>query len=207
MKAIWHILRRVLKPADLFLDAGCGAGEYLSLAKGVPNVAAYGVDISISYLQRARSDGIEVVRADVSHLPFRNAVFQVVLCSEVLEHTAVPAVAAAELFRAAQHWVILSSPNYGLLRFATRVFFAGLVDQLDRSVGHLSIRKIGDLARELVRSPWHLQWSRTLHVAPPFWSQLHVHPILARPTLVIERMLEICLPLFGNVSILVYGTG
>jgi len=205
MKAIWSILRGLMKPADIFLDAGCGTGEYLLLVNRVPNVDAYGVDVSTSYLRRARASGTQVIRADVLHLPFRDAVFQVVLCSEVLEHIAAPMAAARELFRTAHRCVIVSSPNFGVLRFITRIIFPGLVDQLDRSVGHVSIEKIGRLSKELVGGRWRLKLRRTLHVAPPYLSRLRIPPSFARPTYLAEKALEAFLPLLGNVSILVFG--
>jgi len=204
MLAIWTVLHSLLKPADLFLDAGCGTGEYLALAATVPRVSAYGVDLSRNYLRRAQDTEGEVVRADVSHLPFRDSAFGVVLCSEVIEHIEKPKDTATELFRTAERSVVVTTPNFGLMRFIMRLLSGRLIDQLDESVGHVSIQKVGTWSAMLAPNGWAIELQRTCHVVPPILSQMHIPTPFARPVDYLEKALNKLLPLMGNISILVF---
>jgi len=68
------------------LDIGCSKGPY---KKYFPN--SIGVDIE-------KRDGVDVV-ADAHALPFKDAEFDVVLCTEVLEHLHTPVKAISEMSR------------------------------------------------------------------------------------------------------------
>ena len=66
------------------LDVGVGLGRLLS--KLGPHFQKYGVDISSRYLERAASKNIEVCLALVEELPYRENYFDVIVCTDVLEH-------------------------------------------------------------------------------------------------------------------------
>lgn|SRR5581483_2412556 len=92
---------RTLLPCRAFLDAGCGDGRYLAaLEAELPDRVA-GVDIAERILEtaRARVPRADLRRANLEALPFEDASFDVVLCSQVIEHVLSPETAGRELAR------------------------------------------------------------------------------------------------------------
>lgn len=97
-----------VRPGDLLLDAGCGEGRhcYGALERGARVV---GLDLDPAGLhaaagglrRRARelSSLGEMVQGDTFHLPFADATFDRIICSEVMEHVHDYRAAAAELAR------------------------------------------------------------------------------------------------------------
>ena len=79
-------------PGALLLDLACGGGVLAPhlVGKGYRHL---GVDLSALALRQAAEHGVRVVRADVLRLPFADAVADVVVAGEVLEH--VPDLAGA----------------------------------------------------------------------------------------------------------------
>jgi ubiquinone/menaquinone biosynthesis C-methylase UbiE len=65
------------------LDVGCGDGTLMTHLGG----NCVGIDVSEEALRSARANsGAEVVLASASALPFRDGSFDLVICTEVLEH-------------------------------------------------------------------------------------------------------------------------
>lgn len=52
------------------LDIACGAGRHVEVLRE-RGLAAFGLDLSLPLLLRARENGLPVVQADMRHLPFR----------------------------------------------------------------------------------------------------------------------------------------
>lgn len=82
----------------LLLDLACGAGLL------APHVAGrgyrhVGLDLSARALPQARSHGVAPVRGDVTRLPFRSEVADVVVAGEILEHVPDPARVVTEACR------------------------------------------------------------------------------------------------------------
>lgn len=95
------------------LEVGCGAGHVLRLFAGK---SCTGVDLSPTMLSKARTRlgaRFPLVQAAAEGLPFPDGAFDVVLCTEVLEHTLHPERVTAELLRVAGPTgrVVLSVPN------------------------------------------------------------------------------------------------
>ncbi len=94
-------------PCGRYLDAGCGDGRYLAALAELParpkRVAA--TDISERILEVARAAAsaagieLEAVRANLEALPFPDESFDVVLCTQVIEHLLDPERGLAELAR------------------------------------------------------------------------------------------------------------
>ena len=99
----WVVRKMVAKyatPNAPILDAGCGTGLNL---RHLPE-GSVGVDINprnIELLQK-RLPNHTVVEGDVEALPFADASFGTVLCTEVIEHIPDPSAALAEYQRVLQ---------------------------------------------------------------------------------------------------------
>ena len=77
------LVRKYSRDGDRILDVGVGLGRVLS---EFPHLRRYGVDISLGYLAEAQAKGIETAYALVGDLPYADATFDAVLCTDVLEH-------------------------------------------------------------------------------------------------------------------------
>ena len=97
------ILLGWLAPADgeRVLDVACGTGFELGLLGALRAVRAVGVDAATDVLHaaRRRDAGAALARARLERLPFADAAFDKVLCSETLEHVPDDAAALRELWR------------------------------------------------------------------------------------------------------------
>jgi SAM-dependent methyltransferase len=88
---VWELLEAHL-PCDAFLDAGCGDGRHLAAiaAAGYRPARVVGVDISQRILETARATvaelAPELVRANLEALPLEDDAFDLVLCTQVIEH-------------------------------------------------------------------------------------------------------------------------
>ena len=96
-----------------FLDAGCGTGLF-SRAARERGADVTSMDVGEALLQQVamKTDSTRVV-GDLLALPFPDRSFDIVLCTEVIEHTYEPSVAIAELARvtAAGGMLIVTTPN------------------------------------------------------------------------------------------------
>ncbi len=102
------------------LDVGCAEGLYLKwFEEHSPQGLAVGLDLSLRYLLKARERacGRYHVQADSGLLPFRDSCFDMVLCSEVLEHTPDPKEVFKELVRVSRGHLIVTTPGHGLIYY------------------------------------------------------------------------------------------
>ncbi|MEE4280052.1 MAG: class I SAM-dependent methyltransferase [Halieaceae bacterium] len=106
-----------LRPGELVLDLGCGEGRHVIATAAVDGVDSIGVDLSLADLATAGARHGEFVAAldsaataaeaplfallagDALALPFPDARFDTVICSEVLEHLPDYAGALREIER------------------------------------------------------------------------------------------------------------
>ncbi len=118
--------RLQLMPGQRVLDLGCGQGRHTLGAAAHAEVVSVGVDLGFEDLLAAR-DAMQaapphagsgypaVLQADGLSLPFPDACFDVVVCSEVLEHIPDYAAALSELNRVLRPGgkLAVSVPSYG----------------------------------------------------------------------------------------------
>lgn len=95
-----EIFARHIGPEDACLDLGCGDGGTSGMYLSSHAKVYVGVDISEQAVELARGRGLDArVIDDAAVLPFDDSSFDVVVCSEVLEHLFEPNRAVAEAFR------------------------------------------------------------------------------------------------------------
>ena len=114
-----------LTPEARVLEIGCGGGNVLERIGG----RRFGIDLSPSMLQKAQSrlkGKAQFSRADAMHLPFCDAAFDRVFCSEVLEHVMDPEAVVREMRRVLKPngFAVVSVPNEDLINRVKQVVFA-----------------------------------------------------------------------------------
>ncbi|MDD4894613.1 MAG: class I SAM-dependent methyltransferase [Candidatus Omnitrophica bacterium] len=122
------------------IDVGCGEGFVGSHLRKVYKNKFFlkGVDKNYEALQIA--DSVEVfdglVQADIYQLPFKDVSFDLVVCTEVLEHLLNVESALQELKRISRKYCLLSVPAENYLRFC-RILGLKNVACLGRHPEHL----------------------------------------------------------------------
>ncbi|MBI4145222.1 class I SAM-dependent methyltransferase [Candidatus Woesearchaeota archaeon] len=112
-----------IKDGDKVLEVGCGSGYVLNL---INRGELYGIDISKTAIEWAKRK--LSAKPNVKHLSaqpaermkFANDTFDVVFCSEVIEHVPNPRKLAEEICRVVKPGgrVVFTFPNEGTINFA-----------------------------------------------------------------------------------------
>lgn len=96
------------------VDVALGTGYYVRQAKA-SGAFACGVDISLHAcrLARGKDEVLPVCLGDAESLPFRDEVFDVAVCLQLLEHTPFPEKVVGEIARVLRKggYLFLSAPN------------------------------------------------------------------------------------------------
>ncbi|MGI6338656.1 MAG: class I SAM-dependent methyltransferase [Bacteroidales bacterium] len=101
------------------LDIGCGEGMlFLNIAKYINNKKCCAIDFDIDEIKDAFKNlpFCEVKFGTVYQIPYENREFELVTCTEVLEHLKEPAKALEEICRVTNKYVLLSVPREPLWR-------------------------------------------------------------------------------------------
>lgn len=96
------------------LDAGCGEGFIdVLLLKSLVNVNVVGLEFAEEAIRIARemNPSIQYLQGDITKMPFEDRSFDIVICTEVLEHLEKPDVALKELIRVAKKFVFVTVPH------------------------------------------------------------------------------------------------
>lgn len=161
----WHLtrLREIMKVVrktrfGSFLDVGCAEGLYLKLlsSNSETGSSGTGLDLAKNYLLKARvtSPKTSLVQGDAGKLPFRNDSFDLVLCSEVLEHVPNPKEVFRELVRASDRYVLLTLAGENLFHFVMRKFRLVSVPNPFSEVGHGHINE-NRMSQTII--PWSVE--------------------------------------------------
>ncbi|MEW6359080.1 MAG: class I SAM-dependent methyltransferase [Planctomycetota bacterium] len=124
---------------ESILDMGCGEGFLTrSFRRALPLARIVGVDSDRAAIEiaRQRNPDVEFHREDVLGLSFPDHAFDMVICSEVLEHVPDPHAALSELCRVSARHVMLSVPNEPLFRISNLLALNHLRD-LGNAPGHI----------------------------------------------------------------------
>ena len=142
-------LIRKIKPGNSFsiLDAGCGEGFGISLVnEAFPESEITGIDFSYKALSVAlEGNSINYIQGNVYHLPVETNFFDIVLCSEVLEHLQNPEDALLELNRVSANWVICTVPNEPWFRLGNLLSLKNVI-RLGNPHDHINHFSIGQFA-------------------------------------------------------------
>lgn len=170
-----------ITPGCRILDIGCGTGRHTCGAFRFRNVVAIGVDINFDDVFEARirvenqerlgEHGVGICKvavADIYHLPFRDNYFDLVICSEILEHLHDEKTAVSEAVRVLKPRkdLVVSVPNY----LPERICWALSENYHNTENGHVRIYKkkaLMDLLKRKGLKSWGHHSAHSLHV--PYW--------------------------------------
>lgn len=112
--------------AEKFLDVGCAEGLYIDIFKNLhKNSDVFGLDIAHNYLKKIKVNNkdkdVSPIQGDTNDLPFKVDSFDIVLCSETLEHVLDPKKSFYELCRVSKKYIIISIPGHTLFFFIGRL--------------------------------------------------------------------------------------
>ncbi len=70
-----HLRAMDLKDSDRILDIGCGTGRFL---KPFSTAGAFGIDLTLNMLKKAKGFNVPLVRGEAEFLPFKDSSFDIV---------------------------------------------------------------------------------------------------------------------------------
>jgi SAM-dependent methyltransferase len=104
------------------LDVGCGEGFVMDhlVNKNKQVIQSIGLEIKIHSIKSGRNlfPGNIMVNGSAYQIPFHSNEFDLVICSEVLEHLDNPSVALGEIRRVSRKYCLLTVPNEPFFRLA-----------------------------------------------------------------------------------------
>ena len=170
-----------IQPGFTILDIGCGSGRHTCAAYQCREVSVVASDLNCDDLDKARERLLfhdqlgehgggtwALSAADITRLPFKSNCFDLVICSEVMEHIPDQDEAAREMVRVLKPGsnLVVSVPRY----WPERLYWALSKDYANSNQGHIRIYKSAELTRLLESyglKKWGVHYAHSLHT--PFW--------------------------------------
>jgi ubiquinone/menaquinone biosynthesis C-methylase UbiE len=165
-----------IQPGDLVLDAGCGTGRHACQISKTLSAQVVGIDLNREDLRKTAFilGSLEgdrswmVLQADVTNIPFKDNLFDLIICSEVLEHIPENRMAAAELIRVLKPGkdIVVSVPRF----LPERICWALSSDYHNEPGGHIRIytkRGLLSLLEHAGVRCWKIRYKHALH--SPYW--------------------------------------
>jgi ubiquinone/menaquinone biosynthesis C-methylase UbiE len=99
-----------------FLEVGCAEGLYVRFYSKTHDSTktVVGLDLARNYIKKAMKScrAAHWVVGDVYHLPFKKESFDVVLCTEVLEHLLNPRIGFHEICQVSRKLILVTVPEF-----------------------------------------------------------------------------------------------
>jgi dolichol-phosphate mannosyltransferase len=113
-RARYRVIRGMVEGSSRILDIGCGSSR---IVQSLPQ--AVGMDMQLRKLRWLRAPGRQLVQASLVNVPFRDAAFDCVICSEVIEHIPRDRIDLGDMIRvlAPGGTLVLGTPDYGRWRW------------------------------------------------------------------------------------------
>ena len=170
-----------INPGFKILDVGCGSGRHTCAASRLGDIFAIGSDIKFDEVKETRKRllfekklGVQngsrwaAFVADITALPFKDKAFDLVICSEVLEHVPMHETAAVEITRVLKtgRTLVVSVPRY----FPERLCWTLSHEYHNANGGHIRIyrkKELIDLLESTGLKQWTHHFAHSLHT--PYW--------------------------------------
>ncbi len=155
------------------LDVGCGWAIHLDLMVRNNSATVVKTDLSIVALNRLRREEVESIKGRISYsivnaedIPFSDNTFDLVMCSQVLEHIPDDSKTLSEFHRALRKGglLVLAVPNCVTDMYP---IFQPLEKRFDEA-GHIHEYCIEDVRNILTRNGFHIETKR-YHCFFTFW--------------------------------------
>ncbi len=196
--------RLAIRPGFKILDIGCGSGRHTAAAYELDRTLAVGADLNYSDVAKAAErlrfhDNLgahgggrwALSTADICNLPFTTDAFDLVICSEVLEHIPADGKAMAEIIRVLKpgHALVVSVPRF----FPEKICWLLSDEYFNANQGHVRIYRQKSLVTRLCdRGVTHqgTHFAHSIH-APYWWLKCLVGPTRtdSRPVNLYNRFL------------------
>lgn len=168
-------------PGNKILDIGCGEGRHTAEVCHFNDVFCVGADMNYKDLLTAKeklkfnerffpaaTSNQALCAADITRLPFKDKSFDIVICSEVMEHIPEEHEAFAELTRVIKHKGILavSVPR----TWPEKICWFLSDEYFNATGGHIRIYTKKELIQKIEKTGYRLfktHYAHSLH--SPFW--------------------------------------
>ncbi len=156
------------------LDAGCGEGFFCSKVKEVlPEATITGCDGAEEALEVARQMNPDILfeKSNLYDLPYKDRQFDIVVCSEVLEHLNNPEKAFLEICRVGKN-ILVTVPNEPWFRLGNLLALHNVIrlgDPIDH-INHWTFRGFQRFLKPLINEveygfdrsfPWSIFWVKS----------------------------------------------
>jgi ubiquinone/menaquinone biosynthesis C-methylase UbiE len=170
-----------IEPGFTILDIGCGPGRHVSALYSFKKVNAIGADLNLDDLRQgvkrleyhdslgAHCGGTwSFTTADITTLPFADATFDLVICSEVMEHIPDQEKAAEELLRVLKPGcnLVVSVPRF----WPEKICWMLSDEYFNANQGHIRIYKKKELVRLIEKKgAAYLMGHHAHSLHSPYW--------------------------------------
>ncbi|MCP3923988.1 MAG: class I SAM-dependent methyltransferase [Desulfobacterales bacterium] len=171
------------------LDIGCGSGRHTASLYDYKKVDVTGADLRHKDLMEAKGrleyhDELEAHKngswalsvSDITNLPFKNQTFDLVICSEVMEHVPDEGKAINELIRVLKNGknLVVSVPRF----WPEKICWVLAKDYNSANDGHIRIYKKNDIIKKFEKGgvkKWKHHHAHSIH-SPYWWLKCLVGP-------------------------------